>query len=314
MFKQFLDEMKRTLPPEGRIMMCQFRGDPAKERPCMWRAAVLNHVEQVDEGANVYLCVSAMKRNERGEFRRRKENFAGGLLLMVDDLGTGPGSKWPLSKVAALPPTALVETSPNNFQAVYFFEELVTDIELFERLIHAFLEAKFLGRDPGMNGVNRVFRPPVGVNGKPSYGGWRVRLAEWSPERRFTVPGLAAAFGLDLAPPKRRRRRAGRNREAGEQAWRDVVAALREAGLLKRDQPDLGGWIPIRCPWTDGHTNKADNGAAIREPAEENNWTGAFKCHHGHCEGRGWRELTDYLAEEHEWVLRAVNDYWAAQP
>src|SRR5690554_8230799 len=122
MFQKFYDEMKRFVPEDGRLISCQFRGDPNSDIYGKWKGRVLNHADQIDEGANVYLCVSAMRRNSRGEFRRRKENFAGGLLLMIDDLGTGKGAKFPMSIIEPLPPTAVIETSPDNFQAMYFLD------------------------------------------------------------------------------------------------------------------------------------------------------------------------------------------------
>lgn len=308
MIDEFLTEMRRNVPEDARIMMCQFRGDPNADIDGKWRARVMGSTSMIDEGANVYFCVSAMRRNERGEFRRRKENFAGGLLLMIDDLGDGPSAKFPLSKIAAAPPSALIETSPGNFQAVYFFERLITDMAKFEGLIRAFIHAQFLGNDPGMAGVNRVFRPPVGVNGKAKYGGWRVRLQDWHPDRRYDVHGLANAFGLELRHLGARvPRGATADKAALIRAFVDVRAALRAAGMVKKAQHDLAGWAEITCPWVADHTHAADTGAAIRLPAEENGWTGAFRCHHGGCRERGWRELTQWLAEEQAEFLELVN-------
>jgi hypothetical protein len=73
-------------------MYCQFRGDPNDDIHGKWRARVLNSPDNVDEQANLYVCVSAMKRNDIGEFRRRKENFSTALCLMIDDLGSGIGA------------------------------------------------------------------------------------------------------------------------------------------------------------------------------------------------------------------------------
>lgn len=307
--REFVDAMRVHLPPEGRIMMCSFRGDPNADIDGKWRARVLNDLSMIDEAANVYLCVSAMKRNGRGEFRRRKENFCGGLLLMIDDLGDGVGAKFPLSKIDVLPPTALIETSPGNFQAVYMFAELVTDMFKFEALINAFIAAQFLGKDTGMAGVNRVFRPPAGVNGKPKHGGWRVRLAEWAPERRYTPETIAEAFGLSLLRdgPRAPRGAAGDKAES-IRAFVEVRRLLRSAGLLRREEANMAGWMDVRCPWTAFHTGGVDNGAAIRLPDEENGWTGAFRCHHGSCQQRHWRDLTEYVAWEAAEILDAVNE------
>lgn len=315
MFEEFYTEMKRFVPDDARIMTCQFRGDPNADIQGKWRARVINYASAIDDRANVYLCVSAMRRNDRGEFRRRKENFAGGLLLMIDDLGDGPGAKFPLSTIDALPPTALIETSPGNFQATYFFDRLITDMKEFDALIRAFIERKFLGNDTGQAGVNRVFRPPAGINGKPKYFDeagrpWEVRCATWNPERRYSVQQIVAAFGLELIKenqkPRDPRVLAG---EKGERirTFVGVRADLRAAGMLKREEADYSGWIPIYCPWTENHTGGADNGAAIRLPEVENEWFGAFRCHHGHCDGKGWRDLTDWLAEQQSELLDLIN-------
>ena len=82
---------------------------------------------------------------------------------------------------------------------------------------------------------------------------------------------------------------------------------IRGAGMIKREEADYSGWIQITCPWTDDHADGADTGAAIREPAEENEFYGAFRCHHGHCADRGWRDLTEWLSCHSEQMLAEVN-------
>lgn len=306
--REFVDAMRVCVPPEGRLMMCQFRGDPDAEIEGKWRARVLNDLNMIDQAANVYLCVSAMQKNGRGEFRRRKENFCGGLLLMIDDLGDGPSAKFPLSTIAAAPPTALIETSPQNFQAVYMFRELERDRLKFEALINAFIKAQFLGKDTGMAGVNRVFRPPAGVNGKPKHGGWRVRLADWRPDQRYSVEELAEAFKLALyREGPRTPRGATADKAENIRAFVEARKVLRAAGMLKREEPNMAGWADVRCPWTHLHTGAADNGAAIRLPDEENGWYGAFRCHHGACRDRHWRDLTQWIADAQEDILNMIN-------
>lgn len=314
-FDEFYWAMRKFVPEDARIMTCQFRGDPNSDIYGKWRAKVLNNPNIIDEMANVYLCVSAMRKNSRGEFRRRKENFAGGLLLMIDDIGTGQGAKFPMSVIEPLPPTAMVETSPDNFQAFYFFDSLVEDMEKFDALIRSFIERQFLGNDTGQAGVNRVFRPPAGINGKPKYYDeqgkpWRVRMTEWHPERRYSVEQIAEAFKLSLV--RKNPRIKDPNLLSAQKGQRikffvEVRAQLRAAGMLKREEADYSGWIPVVCPWTHDHTGGVDNGAAIRLPEAENEWNGAFRCHHGHCDGKGWRELTDWLAAEQADVLEMIN-------
>lgn len=312
-FREFFREFRRECPEEARVMFCQFRGDPAEDPdPARWRARVLNNPDAIDDRANLYMCVSAMQRNARGEFRRRKENFSAGLALMIDDLGSGPGAKHPLGLLAGVPPTALVETSPENFQALYLFRRAERSLERFDALIRGFIERAFLdGTDPGMAGVNRVFRPPAGLNAKRKYGGaWPVRLAEWRPEVRMSVEELAEAFRVPLVAERRPRRDASILAQQRPDRLRGFVAArsaLRSAGMLKDAEPNLAGWQAVTCPWIAEHTGGADSGSAIREPDSENEWYGAFRCHHGHCAERGWRDLTEWLATEAEWVLDGAN-------
>lgn len=312
--EDFLAEMQRFCPEDARIMACQFRGDPNSDIYGKWRARTLRHMHQIDNLANVYLCVSAMKKNSRDEFRRRKENFAGGLVLMIDDVGTGAGSKFPLSLLKPLPPTALVETSPGNFQATYFFDRLVTDLEEFDALIRAFIEKQFLSQDTGMAGVNRVFRPPVGINGKAKYRvankPWQVAMTGWEPGNRYSPAEIAQAFGLATQrrnPIPRHEGTLGAMKGERLRGFVAVRSALRSAGMLKHEEPDYSGWIQCSCPWIDDHSDGADTGAAIRLPATENEWYGAFRCHHGHCEGKGWKELTEWISTQVEEVITHVN-------
>ena len=307
MIQEFLREMHKNIPKGSCVMYCQFRGDPNAEQRGKWRSRPLTKLSDLDDKANVYLTVSAMKQDENGRIRRRKENFAAGLLLMIDDLGDGPGAKFPLSIIDKLEPTCLIETSPDNFQAIYMFDHPVENQKTFDRLIKAFIEKEFLGGDPGMAGVNRVFRPPIGVNDKPKYGGWTVKgnSPKWS--NRYSVEEIAKAFDLDMTPSRRVPHGATVSKPDNIRAFIDTRRVIRSAGMLKSEEPNADGWIDIRCPWTEEHTGGVDNGAAIREPAEENDWYGAFRCHHGHSDGKGWKELTQWLNDQIEEVLASIN-------
>lgn len=309
MIADFLNAMAQFVPDDARLMYCQFRGDPDEvDDAKKWQSRPLRATNQLDPLANVYLTVSAMKRNERGEFRRRKENYSGGLLLMIDDLGTGKGAKFSLDILSKLPPTAIIETSPGNHQAIYMFDRLVTDMGLFERLIKGFIDKQFLGKDTGMAGVNRVFRPPFGVNGKARYGGWVVKCVEWNPGNRYSVERIAEAYSIDLNRPSGTiPRGATIDKAEAIRSFVNTRAFLRAAGMLKGDGVDLAGWQDISCPWVGEHTGGVDNGAAIREPAEENGFVGGFRCHHGACRGKNWRHLTDWILDNQAFMLGEVN-------
>lgn len=210
---------------------------------------------------------------------------------MVDDVGT----KVDPSAVAALPPTIRVETSPGNEQWWYVLAEPERDAAKFDGVIRAFISSKLLGADPGMSGVTRVGRLPTFENAKPKYGGWTCAMRELNT-RRYTIEELLKGFGLAING-----RRYTREKLPTEEALernRAFAAAYRFLGqrrMLKRHEPDPSGWTEMSCPWVSDHTGGADTGAAIREPAAENDYYGAFRCHHGHCVDRGWAELTEWI-------------------
>jgi len=148
------------------------------------------------------------------------------------------------------------------------------------------------------------------VNGKAKYKGWQVRCDQWNPKARYSIDSLASAFGIDLAQfmPQALRPRATISASEGMKAFVAVRQSLRAAGMMKGEGPDIAGWQDVICPWLDEHSGRVDNGAAIREPAEENGWVGAFRCHHGSCVHRGWRDLTDLLNDEAELSIKTSNE------
>ena len=305
MIRDFLNALVAGAPEGSALMFTQFRGDPNKDG--RWAVRPLKSVRQLDPDSNVYITTATMFPSEDGRYRRKRENFAAGCALMIDDVGTGAGAKAPWSVIEQVPPTALIETSPDNHQAVYMFTKPITDREYYSALIAAFIRDRLSGEDTGMAGVNRVFRPPIGVNGKAKYGGWRVRGREWAPERRYDPQRLAEALDLKVVRARARPRGATRDRSESIQYFVRVRAAARASGILKDEDPDPAGWQRVRCPWVDEHTDARDDGAAIREPAEENEWTGAFRCHHAGCAHRGWRDFSDVFAQTDEMTLAAAN-------
>jgi RepB DNA-primase N-terminal domain len=315
--EDFANALALFVPPQARLMMCSFAGDPNESFQGKWRARPYRY-ELLEPRHNLYFCVSAMKQNDRGEYRRRKENFCGGLCLMVDDIGYGKSAKFGFDKLKGMAPTALVETSPGNFQGIYMFDKLETDMTRMELLINGFIEIALKKADPGMAGVNRVFRPPYGINGKPAYrdrgnlgnGCYQVGLREADYTRRYPLEALARHFGVSLAESRRYFPKELPEDESITmrlEAFRSVRENLMSCGMIKDRRPDLSGWMNIRCPWTDKHSGGADNGASIRVPSRENDFYGGFRCHHGHCQGKGWRDLTEWVAEADADILNSVN-------
>jgi hypothetical protein len=255
---------------------------------------------------NVYVTVSSFFIAQDGSWRRRKSLFAAGHALMIDDVGTGKGSKVD-PKAISLLPSAIIETSPDNFQHWYFLDTPERDSARFDAVIRAFITGKLLGLDPGMAGITRVGRLPGFRNGKKANQGFTTKLTQLS-DRSYSVDELVEQFGLELrgrqspTPYVATDESIRRNR-----AFVDIYKFLAAHGMLKRSEPDMSGWTEMSCPWIDGHTGGVDNGAAICEPSETNGWYGAFRCHHGHCIDLGWRELCEWVNDLAADELDVVN-------
>jgi hypothetical protein len=294
--RAFIRALAPDLPTDERLILCGFPGDPFTAPKDAWRPRPWRPGDKIPFGpsCNAYVCVSSFRAGPDG-FRRRKDNFAAGRCLMIDDVGT----KVQRAQVQHLKPSAIVETSQGNEQWFYFFREPERDRERFDNLIKAFIAGRLLGaKDPGMGSVTRVGRLPGFTNGKPANNGWQTRLLDLN-EQRFSVQHLLAAFGLKEAAAAQRQS-VSMSRADALRRVRIYLAAekyLRERGMLKGNQPDRSGWTECTCPWLEEHTGRADTGAAICEPGPQNNFRGGFKCHHGHCDGRGWRDVVEWMTE-----------------
>lgn len=292
--QEFLSALAAGLPEEERLILCGFGGDPHAAGPAAWRPRPWRPGRELDMPPrwNGYVTVASFGRAGDGSYRRRTETFAAGRALMVDDVGT----KVDPALVRGLQPSARVRTSPGNEQWWYFLAEPERDAARFDGVIRAFISGRLLGADPGMSGVTRVGRLPGFTNGKAAYGGAYPVSLDALSGRRFWIEELLAAFELRIAG-----RRVARGRLPTEEAvernrlFAEAYRWLDARNMLKRHEPDPSGWTEMRCPWREEHTGGVDTGAAIREPAEENDFYGAFRCHHGHCADRGWAELTDWI-------------------
>jgi hypothetical protein len=296
--KEFLSAMVPTLPEDERIILCAFPGDPNDAPPTAWKPKPWcpNFKLNIPRDWNGYVTVASFFQAQDGSWRRRKSLFAGGHALMVDDIGTGKGAKIQPTMIK-LPPSAIIETSPANYQWWYFLDEPDRDAVHFDAVIRAFIHGQLLGMDPGMAGITRVGRLPGFFNGKRAYGGFTTRMTTLSYVN-YSAEELIEHFGLELRgrnipiPPVSTEEHIRRSN-----AYVGVYNFLQARGMLKKPEPDLSGWTEMTCPWVDGHTGGVDNGAAICEPDNNNAYHGGFRCHHGHCLNRGWRDLSEWVNE-----------------
>ncbi len=293
---KFLNVLAKSMPEDERLILCGFRGDPNEAPTNAWKPRPWKRGAEIPFGArhNAYVTVASFGRAPDSGFRRRKDTFKAGRALMIDDVGT----KVDPSKVNSVEPTFIIETSPDNFQWFLLLKEPERDADKFDAFIRAFIEGRLLGADPGMSGITRVGRLPGFTNGKVQHNGFVTRLVASNPKNVFTLPELLKKFDLKLAgtrsPPKFIPNDVSRDRI---KMFVNVEKFLQRRKMFKRNSSDPSGWREMHCPWKDEHTNGADTGAAIREPRVENQFYGAFRCHHGSHVDKHWKDLTDWIAD-----------------
>lgn len=302
--KEFMRAMCPILPDDQRMIVCGFPGDPFTAPPNAWKPKPWTP-ERMDlrmsKDWNVYMTIASFTRAHDKTWRRRGELFGSAHAIMIDDIGTK-------AEALDLPPSAIVETSPDNFQWWYFFDKPETNNLKFDGLIRAFIREKMLGYDPGMAGITRVGRLPGYFNGKAKYGGFHTVLTELN-KNRYSIDELLEGFGIEIHGE---RRPAPKSKYLPEykdriKAFFPVYKWLQQHGMLKRSESDLSGWTEMTCPWVDDHTSGADNGAGIVDPSLENDYYGGFKCHHGHCIEKRWRDLTEWVNEQSAGELEDIN-------
>lgn len=305
-----LAELSGGCTPTERFIMQVMPGDPGDARDAAWRPRPWRPGEPLPaspERTNGYVAISTFGRAPDNSWRRQKALFQSLRAIMVDDVGTKVAEE----HAGRLPPTWRVVTSPGNEQWLYVVSGGSPKRELADAVINGLVHQALLPqdeRDPGMKGVTRVARIPGFINGKAKYGGdFRVHWAQREGPT-YTLKQIIDGYGLTIAE-RRQRVVTGVPADCAERAalFKVYTKMARHYGLLQRGTPNLSQWIQVRCPWEDEHSSSRA-GADLRDPAPENEWWGAFKCHHGHCEQRGWREFTDYLDRLIEEDITAAND------
>lgn len=282
-----------------------FREDPALVSHYKWGGQPIPPMSKfIRPNHNNYVAISSFTAGSDGAIRRRKANFGRLFMVMIDDIGTKISPEKLL-----LTPNAVVETSPGNFQAWYFLATPESDRDRAERLIKGLIASGLTadGADPGMNGVTRYGRLPVGINSKGKYVSmlgypFEQRLVVWSPVERFTLDEIAAGYGVDLTMPMAPKKRTAAIKQSARLALPadhdgdPLLELLERADLYLDSIPGLDGAHHIVCPWVHEHTDEDPSGTAYFEPSDDNGWHGGFKCHHGHCQHRTIADLDNFAA------------------
>lgn len=254
----------------------QYHGDGAIK--CTWPAFL---PERYKKGGAWYANTACfiVSRFTDGKVSASAANCERVAFLVLDDVGTK-------SKVPPLEPTWKIETSPNNFQWGYTFalDDQPTKGE-FSAAIKAIAEAGFT--DGGAINPVRNFRIPGSVNLKPDKGNFEAVLAEFHPEREFSLPQICAALGVTPGEADT----ATRPRIALEDDGQDdVLRWLKDKGLLT-EQKNPEGWFGVVCPNSAEHSDGNPSG-------RYQSVNRAFCCFHEHCGDWDSRRFLEWVEAE----------------
>ncbi|QEG09474.1 hypothetical protein TROPICALSUN_70 [Erwinia phage vB_EamM_TropicalSun] len=341
---RFLDELAKGLPEDERLMVGYAEeatvqlDDKGKKVNGGWWPKPHRSGKPIDIYKNCYICISSSIKTpnpKTGELRywRGETSFGHGVALMVDDIGNGKGSKGDFTLdqfLAIAEPTAVVETSPGNFQLFYFMEEPVADMLYFKAFLNCFV-ANVLkkGGDNTIKDIARFGRMPCGINnkrgkdneykyivdGKP----WKVRLERANYGVRYTPEELAARFGFSIVLPQKRMIPIVEDEYKFDAIWMKLAERILSKAKMGEGaggdvNMNMSGKFRIRCPWGEEHTNGDPYGAYFRGPIPGAEHSFVFGCGHDSCRkaGRTWAPFVDEIVMPYiEAELEAANRWGA---
>ena len=278
----FVNTLYPELPENEAVCLAKPSGSGFSHYPATERKLKQIH-QKPDE---YYLCVSTVTKADT--LRRRKTDCRAAYVFMLDDIGT-KAQEPPVS------PTAILETSRNNFQYLYALDPFPfassKDIGYYEACLKA-VAAKGYG-DSGALEVNRVFRLPGSINTKEGKHLWPTSVVHWDPEAWWTLDELMTAMGVNPGEYVEAKP------EVTEQHYHapvpdgftdPVLDWLQEQGLLGQKN---GDFFDIKCPWADQHTTGKDTAGYSPLGCGKPAILRGFHCFHGHCADKTAR---DFLA------------------
>lgn len=332
--ERFLRELGKGIPENERVMVgyadeATVQTDAnGKKLNAGWWPTPYKEGKSIRSEDNCYVCISSSRRTPNpstGVLRywRGDASFGHGLALMVDDIGSGTGSKGGLDLdhfQAILPPTAIVQTSPGNHQLWYFLDEPCDNLKQFKAFLLGFVAGVLVdkGGDSTIRDASRYGRMPCGINNKRGkdnqfkyvVGGKPVRVELISADysRRYSMARIAAAFGFSIVVPVERALSEEERADRDEQYLYDSVwlrFAQSVCSKLKMGEAsggevsqNMSGKYRIACPWGDEHTNGDRYGAYFRGPIPGAEYEYVFGCGHDTCRKenrRTWSPFVDKM-------------------
>jgi len=266
--------------PDGIICTIWFYESPSDQK--WWIAKPWPSC--LPDKSNNYLCYSTFKPTAisktstgRPKVERQKKHFQSLYAIMLDDIGTGEGSRCNPSVFGDTSPTLIVETSPGNFQWIFKLDQPISESIMVDRIWEAI---KAFGQtDKGSSGLTcRIGRMPNSANTKYDKC-HEVTVTEYNPGKVFSIDDFLKLIGQVLPPVTPVRKFIG---EFDTSHSLEVLAKLKELGLYRREM--VRGKYAITCPNAHEHTGQSDKDTeAVYWEIQEGHAYGGFNCQHSHC-------------------------------
>jgi len=241
-----------------------------------------------------------------GKLYNRQALFSRMFVLVLDDIGTGPGSKCSVDDLPdkmANEYSYRIESSPDNYQYGFILDEPISDLPAAKEFVKLMYASG--PWDSGGAMPNKLVRMPCGNNmkekHKPSKSEfWGLSDAEypddgeklrvWSPDELLVAvsAGVTWAEVVDGTASQRDPRRT-----RGTTAWRPGVYHATLAGVVDEALEWLnaqgmvvnerGDWIDVICPNADKHTDGGNTAGVCPLGVGDRPETRGFHCFHSHC-------------------------------
>jgi hypothetical protein len=141
--------------------------------------------ESIDKNLN--------QNNNRNRRRRKDHHFISMNVVVCDDIGTK------IKTPPNIPPSYIIETSPNNYQWGYILSTPIQNIDQAKHLADLIKTSGF--SDPGLSGPIRMVRLPSGINTKNNH---RITCPVWSPNITYTADQLIQVFNTNQSKTKQK--------------------------------------------------------------------------------------------------------------
>jgi len=270
-----------------------------------------------------YFSTSTITPDAEGKLYNRQSLFYRMHCIVLDDIGSGLGSK---CKVSELPDVLRyeyswrTETSPDNYQYGFVFDEPIKNIHDAIQFIKIIYGAG--PWDSGGATPNKLVRLPCGLNLKDKYAvdGELFRIGDEAKHGLFTNDPFNTFSPSELLEIVRagvtwediQSGNAGKldpRRSQGTTSWRegvyqsnmegvvdDALEWLNERELIVNES---GDWVDVICPWHKDHSDGGGNTAGYSplghgsDPVKR-----SFHCFHDHCSDKHSNEFLQWIAEE----------------